>query len=337
MAAQSTAGRALAPNRWIYAVFALLLVGPIAAVGIGAIGSGSFSLKGPGGPLLAYCAGVVSFTSPCVLPLVPIYITHISGAGMRAGQATAGRSATFSHALAFVAGLSVVFIALGASFGLLGSYVLQDHQRELEHVAGVMLLLMGVLLLPEHGRGKPQRLALAVLALTLAFVLLADLNEIREDRRALVELGLALVLVWARYAGFIPLRFFQRTFEVRLEGARPVGYTRSALVGGSFALGWTPCIGPILGSILTVAATSDQALTGLYLLVAYSAGFSIPFLVAGLALSDASAFFKKIQPYTPAIEVVSALMLVGLGTLLWFGRLSSLAQYFTNLGGTPKI
>lgn len=337
MAAQTAAPRTLASARWLYAVFALLLVGPIIAVGAGAIGSQSFSLSGPGGPLLAYCAGVVSFTSPCVLPLVPIYITHISGASIQAGRVTASRRTTFSHALAFITGLSVVFIALGASLGLLGSYFLTDHQRELEHVAGVMLVLMGILLLPELAKRNPRRQALAILALTLAFVVLAELNQVRDDRRALLELTSALALVWLRFAGFLPFRFFQRTFEVDLAKNRTTGYTRSALVGGSFALGWTPCIGPILGSILTVAATSDQALTGLYLLVAYSAGLSIPFLITGLALSDAQAFFRKIQPYTPVIEVVSAAMLVALGSLLWFGRLSSLSQYFTDLGGTPKI
>jgi len=328
MATRSSSFRPFADRRVLYVLFAALALLPLLAFGLGGVGSDSFSLNGPGGPLVAFSAGVLSFVSPCVLPIVPIYITHLSGASVEKGRVTADRRVTFTHALAFVGGLSLVFIVLGTSVGLLGSYFFKDNQRELEQFAGASLVLMGIVLIPAHGRSSPLRAAVLLLALTAVFYFLADAADLRDDRRGLLELGGVLVLVWLRFAGYLQLRFLARTFEVNAGRDRKVGYTRSALVGGAFALGWTPCIGPILGSILTLAATSSQAVTGTYLLLAYSAGFSIPFLITGLALSDVTRFLRKIQPYTPVIEVASAVMLVGLGLLLWYGRITGLNGYF---------
>jgi cytochrome c-type biogenesis protein len=329
MATQNTLGRPIAGRRLAYVVLALLVLVPLLAFGLGPLTSDSFSLDGPGGPLLAFSAGVLSFVSPCVLPIVPIYITHLSGATLQESRGAAARRLTFFHAVAFVAGLSLVFIVLGTSVGLLGSYFFRDNQRELEQGAGVMLILMGTLLIPGNRRRSPLAAAAALLALAATYFFVAEVADLRGDRPALIALGLVLLLAWLRFAGYLPLSLFSRTFEVNLARNRPAGYTRSALVGGAFALGWTPCIGPILGGILTLAATSSQAWTGTYLLVAYSAGFSIPFLVTGLALSDVSRFLRRIQPYTPAVEVLSAVMLVALGLLLWYGRITGLNEYFS--------
>ncbi len=329
MASQRSLGRQFGDRRFVYLVFALLALGPLLAFGLGPLTNESFGLDGPGGPILAFSAGVLSFVSPCVLPLVPIYITHISGASIENGRVVTDRRVTFSHAVAFVAGLSLVFIILGTSVGLLGSYFLKDNQRDLEKVAGVMLLFMGILLIPAHGARSPMRSALVLVVLTVVYLFVAEVASLRGDRVALVQLAAVMGVAWLRFAGYLPLNLLNRTFEVNIGKSRKVGYTRSALFGGAFAVGWTPCVGPILGGILTLAATSNGAWTGTYLLLAYSAGFSIPFLITGLAVSDVSRFLRKIQRYTPTIEVASGLMLIGVGLLLWYGKLTGLNNYFT--------
>lgn len=323
----------LSTRALVYGLLALLALVPIVAFGFGPLGSDSFSLQGPAGPLLAFSAGVLSFVSPCVLPLVPIYITHLSGASIIDGKVTTDRRVTFTHAVAFVAGLSLVFIVVGSSVGVLGSYAFRDHQREMEQAAGVMLILMGLVLIPPHVRATPTRAALILAGLTIAYVLIAEVADLRGQGTELAVLGGVLAIAWLRFSGYLQIPFLARTFEVNVGQQRRTGYTRSALVGGAFALGWTPCVGPILGSILTLAAStsasSGDAWQAVYLLVAYSAGFSIPFLITGLALGDVSKFLRKLTPFTPTIEVASAALLVGLGLLLWYGRLTGLNGFFS--------
>jgi cytochrome c-type biogenesis protein len=330
MAAQATLSRTSDRRIWLYVAFGLLAVGPLAAFTVGGLASDSFSLRGPGGPLLAFSAGVLSFVSPCVLPIVPIYITQISGASFRDGEIIADQRTTFLHGLSFISGLSLVFIALGASAGLIGSFALQDNQRELQQVAGVMLVAMGILLVPDHGRGNTVRSAVALVALALVYLFVAEAANLRGNRTGLLQLGIALALVWLRYSGYLPLSFFSRTLTANVGQNYRVGYGRSAAIGGAFALGWTPCIGPILASILTLASTTSGAspLTGTYLLVAYSAGFSVPFLMTALALGDSRAVFRTISRYSIYIEAASAIMLVGLGILLWYNKVGQLASYF---------
>ena len=331
--------RPTASRNLVYLLLAALALLPLLAFGLGPLTSDSFSLRGPGGPILAFSAGVLSFVSPCVLPIVPIYITHLSGASIENGKIVADRRVTFAHALAFVGGLSLVFIVLGTSAGLLGSYFLRDNQRDLEQIAGVFLIAMGLLMVPSYGRASPMKAGLLLLGLTGFYFFLANVADLRAtadhpaDRTGLLFLGAAMLLAWLRFAGYVQLPFLQRTWEIDVAKNRQVGYTRSALIGGAFALGWTPCVGPVLGSILglalTTSASTADTFTATYLLVAYSAGFSIPFLITGLALSDVTAFFRKIQRYTPIIETASAVMLIGLGLLLWYGRITGLNELFS--------
>lgn len=329
MATRTGSAHPIAGRRLLYLAFALLGVAPVVAFAVGPLTSDSFGLRGPGGPILAFSAGVLSFVSPCVLPLVPIYITHLSGASIEGGRVVADRRVTFLHAVSFILGLSIVFIVLGAGVGLLGSYFFRDNQRELEQGAAVMLAAMGILLIPGHTRRTPLTAGLALLGLAAVYFFIAQVADLRGDRPGLAALGLVLLVAWLRFAGYLPLSVFSRTFEVDLARNRQVGYTRSGLVGAAFAIGWTPCIGPILGSILTLGLSTSDGVTATYLLAAYSAGFSIPFLLTGLMLGDATRLLKKVQPYTPAIEVISAVMLVALGLLLWYGRLTGLNDYFS--------
>ncbi len=329
MATQRAFGRPLLSRTNLYILFVVLALIPVVAFGIGPLSSTSLNLKGPAGPFLAFSAGVLSFVSPCVLPMVPIFIAQISGSSIQNGNFTADRRVTFTHAIAFVTGLSIVFISLGAAAGLLGSYFLVDNQRELGDIAGTVLVLMGVLVIPPRGRADPLKSAVLLIALTFVFLFLAKVAGLQDDRSRLLLLALVLVAVWLRFAGYLQLALFSRTVEVRIGSNRPVGYLRSGFVGGAFGLGWTPCVGPILGSILTLAADSGGALRGTYLLSWYSLGLAVPFLIAGLAVSDVNRFMRKIQPYTPVIEVVSGLMLIGVGVLLISGRLTGLNDLFS--------
>jgi len=329
MATQGMFGRPVGSRANLYLLFGVLAVIPVVAFALGPLSSSSFSLTGPGGPFLAFSAGVLSFVSPCVLPMVPIFIAQVSGSSIQNGKFTADRKVTFTHAVAFCLGLSLVFISLGAAAGLLGSYFLVDNQRELGEIAGAVLVFMGILVVPPRGRADPFKSALLLVALTAVYFFLAELAELKDDRLRLVLLGAVLLAVWMRFAGYLQLAIFSRTVEVRLAQNKPVSYLRSGVVGAAWGLGWTPCIGPILASILTLAADSGGALRGTHLLTWYALGLSVPFLIAGLAISDVNRFMKRIQPYTPVIEVLSGVMLIGVGVLLISGRLTALNDYFT--------
>jgi cytochrome c-type biogenesis protein len=329
MATQRVFGRPVGSRANLYLLFGLLALIPVVAFAVGPLSSSSFDLEGPAGPFLAFSAGVLSFVSPCVLPMVPIFIAQVSGSSIENGNFTADRRVTFTHAVAFVIGLSLVFIGLGALAGLVGSYFLVDNQRELGEIAGAILVFMGILVVPPRGRADPLKSALMLIALTAVYFALAEIAQLKDERLRLVLLGLVLLAVWLRFAGYLQLSLFSRTVEVRVANNRPVGYLRSGLVGSAWGLGWTPCVGPILASILTIAGQSGSALQGTYLLTWYAAGLSVPFLIAGLAISDVNRFMKRIQPYTPAIEVISGVMLIVVGVLLISGRLTGLNQYFS--------
>jgi cytochrome c-type biogenesis protein len=329
MATQRVFGRPVGSRANLYLLFGLLALIPVVAFAVGPLSSSSFDLEGPAGPFLAFSAGVLSFVSPCVLPMVPIFIAQVSGSSIENGNFTADRRVTFTHAVAFVIGLSLIFIGLGALAGLVGSYFLVDNQRELGEIAGAILVFMGILVVPPRGRADPLKSALMLIALTAVYFALAEIAQLKDERLRLLLLGLVLLAVWLRFAGYLQLSLFSRTVEVRVANNRPVGYLRSGLVGSAWGLGWTPCVGPILASILTIAGESGSALRGTYLLTWYAAGLSVPFLIAGLAISDVNRFMKRIQPYTPAIEVISGVMLIAVGVLLISGRLTGLNQYFS--------
>ncbi|MEX1104490.1 MAG: cytochrome c biogenesis protein CcdA [Dehalococcoidia bacterium] len=328
MAATRSASRPPLTRQGVYVLLFALAAAPVVLFAVGPIESGDFSLSGPGGPLLAFSAGLLSFASPCVLPLVPVYITHISGSSFENGRIVADRRVTFSHAVVFVLAFSTVFVLLGTAVGLFGSYLLTDNQRDLEKYAGALLVIMGVIVIPPRGRGDPLRSALLLIGLTGLYLSLVNLADLRGDRDRILLLAGVLLLVWLRFAGYLQLSLFSRTVEVRLGDSREVSYVRTGLIGTGWALGWTPCFGPVLGSILTLASTSGDALQGTYLLAAYSAGLAVPFLIMGLALSDAQGVLRKMQKYSGAIQVISGLLLIAVGTLLITGRLAALNEYF---------
>lgn len=221
---------------------------------------------------VAFGAGVVSFLSPCVLPLVPVYIANMAGVSVLDRNSRISFRTPLIHTLIFVAGFTVVFAGLGASAGLVGFYS-GAHSDVLTKVAGALLIFFGI-------------------------VLLASLR-----------------IRWLNYEKHIG--------NTLLVGA---GHTRSLLIGAAFALGWTPCVGPILGGILTLAYDSGTAWKGAYLLVVYSLGLGLPFLIMSFAVAPISAYLKQFRRYMPLASLVGGLLLIVMGILMYFDQLAPLSD-----------
>lgn len=230
------------------------------------------------GFLVAFLAGLLSFLSPCVLPLVPSYLGFITG--MTLPEVSGRRRAVLTHALLFVAGFSLVFVLLGASATALGR-ALNYYQVWLQRVGGVLIILFGLLCLGVFKVGL-----------------------LTQERR------------------------------IHLE-RKPVGYLGSLLVGMAFAAGWTPCIGPVLGGILGLAATSNDVTRGMQLLAAYSAGLAVPFLIAAVAVESFLDWFQRFRRFLPWVMRVSGVMLIVVGVLLVSGEFTRLAGWLQGL--TPDF
>lgn len=213
----------------------------------------------------ALAAGVISFLSPCVLPLVPPYLIYLTGATIEHvasdEEQSVSKRAVMLSALVFVAGFSTVFVALGASASLIGGLI-RAWSAQLSIVAGIAIILMGL-----------------------------------------------------HFLGLTRIRFLMR--EGRLPIPKPVGLWGAYVMGLAFAFGWTPCIGPILAAILSVAASEATVAKGAGLLAVYSAGLGIPFLIAALMVEQFSSMFARMKKYLATIEhIMGVLMiLVGIGFL----------------------
>ena len=223
--------------------------------------------------LVAFLAGLLSFLSPCVLPLVPSYLSFLTGVSGVA-ELGARRHLALLHALLFVAGFSLVFIALGATATELGR-LLRAEQRWLERAGGVLIIVFGLYSL-----------------------------------------------------GVLRLPFLAREARVQLAD-KPLGFLGSALVGMAFGAGWTPCIGPILGSILLYTSTRADLGQGLGLLFAYSLGLALPFLVAAWALESFLAWFQRFRRYLGWVEKVAGALLLVAGVLMLTGSFTLLSGWFS--------
>jgi cytochrome c-type biogenesis protein len=225
------------------------------------------------GIAVAFAAGLLSFLSPCVLPLVPSYIGFLTG--MTLPENGVRRRTALLHGLLFVCGFGLVFILLGASATAVGR-ALNYYQTWVQRVGGVLIIGFGLL--------------------CLGWAPKAWLHERRVH--------------WER---------------------KPVGYLGSALVGMTFAAGWTPCIGPVLGGILGLAATSADVGQGMLLLAVYSAGLALPFLLAALAFESFLDWFQRFRPFLPWVMRVSGILLVVVGLLLVTGQFTRLAGWLEGL------
>ena len=230
------------------------------------------------GVAVAFTAGLLSFLSPCVLPLVPSYVTFITGLSLE--DASRARRASFVHALLFVVGFSLIFLALGASATALGR-VLFSQRVWISRIGGALVVLFGFYLL-----------------------------------------------------GAFDAAFLARERRVHLAD-KPVGYLGTLLVGVAFGAGWTPCIGPILGAILALTATTADLRQGLLLLGAYSLGLALPFIASALAVERFFSTFRRIRPYMGAVTRASGALLIGVGVLMMTSYFTRLAGYLQAL--TPDV
>jgi len=227
---------------------------------------------------IAFGAGLLSFLSPCVLPLIPSYVTFITGLSLE--DLTRARRAALLHGTLFVIGFSAIFLALGASASLVGQLLLQ--QRDIiNRVGGVVVVVFGLYLLGVF-----------------------DIGVLTRERR----LHLA---------------------------NRPLGYAGSVFVGVAFGAGWTPCLGPILGSILIYTSSQADLGRGMALLSAYSAGLAVPFLAAALAVERFVVFLQKVRRYLVWVSRVAGVLMIGVGILMLTNYFTILASYLQSL--TPEV
>lgn len=229
---------------------------------------------------VAFIAGIVSFLSPCVLPIVPSYVTFITG--MTLDELTvrgtaAARAKAALHAALFVLGFTLVFVTLGATATVFGA-VLQRSLPLLQQIGGILITLFGLYLV-----------------------------------------------------GLLRLPSLMRERRVHLA-SRPAGLAGSVLVGVAFGAGWTPCVGPVLASILLYAGTSATMSQGMLLLGAYAIGLGIPFFVAAVGLNWYIAGARRLTRWLRPVEIVAGSLLIAVGVLLFTGRFTTLTAYLAGFG-----
>jgi cytochrome c-type biogenesis protein len=222
--------------------------------------------------LIAFAGGLLSFLSPCVLPLVPGYISLMSGVSIdHLGEGVAGsRRAVIANSLAFNAGLSVIFLALGGTAGLLGAAIINN----------IWVRIIG---------------------------------------------GLVIIIFGLHLIGLLKIKYLYKDTR-QFSNEKPRGVWGSLTLGIAFAAGWTPCIGPILGGIIGLAATSGGWKGGLLLSAFYSAGLSVPFLITGLGINQFLSFYGKFRRHLHKVEVVSGVILIVIGLLVMSNRVTMLAS-----------
>jgi cytochrome c-type biogenesis protein len=227
------------------------------------------------GIVLAFTAGLLSFLSPCVLPLIPSYVTFITGLSLEDVQRS--RRAALVHSLLFVLGFTLIFLAFGAAATGLGQLLL-FYRVWISRIGGVLIIVFGLYML-----------------------------------------------------GVFNIALFSQERRVHIAD-KPVGYLGTLLVGIAFGAGWTPCIGPILGSILTYAASSADMSRGLWLLLAYSLGLAVPFLLAAVAVERFLGFFSRMKRQMNWITRTSGVLMIIVGIMMvtnYFTILASFLQQYT--------
>ena len=284
----------------------------------------------------AFVAGIISFLSPCVLPLVPGYVSMLSGIGveqLKAGQPA--RNSLLASSSAFVLGFSVVFIGFGASASAVGQFLVQ-HKSLMGPLAGAVVILFGLHLVGWLIK-LPVNAGLAI------GVVLAFGGAILWRRMGTEAMGpggilgsvqlLSVSLIFL--AGPSMTRWLNRDFrfqnlggqtgEQARSGGALSGVTSGFLLGFAFAFGWTPCIGPILAAVLVLAANAETISRGVFLLAIYSAGLAVPFLLTAIGINRFLRFYQGFRRYLHAVEVLSGVLLLFVGGLIFLNRLTWLS------------
>ena len=269
----------------------------------------------------AFVAGLVSFLSPCVLPLVPGYISMLSGIGveqLKEGQTP--RGGLLASALAFVFGFSIVFITFGASASAVGSFLVRNRSL-LAPLAGALIVLFGL-----HLVGWLAKISLRA-GFVIGILLLAA-GVVLNLRPGIAGAALKAIHFYAVAIIFLlgpaMTRWLNRDVHFRNLGGQP-GILSGFLMGFAFAFGWTPCIGPILAGVLAIAATRETIGQGVFLLACYSAGLAIPFLVTALGIGGFLKFYQRFRRHLHTVEVFSGALLLAVGGLVFMNRLTWLS------------
>jgi cytochrome c-type biogenesis protein len=293
--------------------------------------------------LAAFVAGLISFLSPCVLPLVPGYISMLSGIGveqLRRGEKP--RGSLLASSFAFVMGFSAVFVAFGASASAVGQFLLQN-KNLLAPFAGAIIVLFGLHLIGLLGR-IPVRAGLIVGAV-LAFAGLAIWMRLGEGSPRSLGPAQLISVSLIFLTGPMLTRWLNRDVHFRNLGSRTdqdssagpfAGVLSGFLLGFAFAFGWTPCIGPILAGVLAMAATSETISRGVFMLAVYSAGLAIPFLLTALGINQFLGFYQRFRRHLHAVEVGSGILLLAVGSLIFVNRLTLLSGKLSFLNGFVK-
>ncbi|HOP74435.1 MAG TPA: cytochrome c biogenesis protein CcdA [Bacillota bacterium] len=227
---------------------------------------------------MAFAGGVLSFLSPCILPLAPGYLGMISGVSVgKINDAADGRQKIILSTVSFILGFSLVFVMLGLASSLIGQ-LLRGSRMLFAQIGGVIVILLGL-----------------------------------------------------HQTGLLPIAWLYR--ERRVNATPGIGMGGAFLTGLAFAFGWTPCVGPILGGILAVAGNQDTMGAGLVLLMAYSVGLGLPFLVLAIAFEKISVQLNKLKPYMKYLQWLSGGLLILMGLLLVTNNLTVLTQWFMRITG----
>lgn len=229
---------------------------------------------------IAFAAGLLSFLSPCVLPLVPSYVVFITGLSFEEltheHSKQKLRRIILIHSLLFILGFSFLFTALGASASLLGQF-LSEYRDAIRIIGGILIILFGLFI-----------------------------------------------------SGIFSLSFLQQEKKIHLQH-KPIGYLGTFFVGVTFAAGWTPCVGPILSSILLYASTAENMVSGIFLLLAYSLGLGLPFFICSLALNSFLATFQKARRYIGLFTKIGGVLLILVGVLLLTNSFEVLNDWLNRL------
>lgn len=227
--------------------------------------------------LLAFSAGFLSFLSPCVLPLIPAYISYLTGSSIK--ELKDGRSKYFTlyKSFGFVLGFSIIFILMGVSITSIGKLLI-THKELFRKLGGIIIVIFG-----------------------------------------LHTLGVIKIKLFYREKRFLRFNKFKGPFS-------------GIIMGIAFASGWTPCIGPILSSILIYATSMNSVGRGVLLLVMYSLGLAVPFIFTAMAIENFTEHFKKFSKYLPLISIISGILMIIMGIVIFTNKLAILSSYsnFTN-------
>ncbi len=269
----------------------------------------------------AFLAGVLAFLSPCVLPIIPAYLSYISGVGIEEVQREQRllNFKIFFATLFFVLGFAIVFTLLGAGASFIGQF-LRTYQTEIAKVGGGLVIFFGLHFAGAFLRPNFLKELIAVQAFLTSLHLLGVIGK-----EVFFNLTGALAIVLALYLFGVHEYLYR---QLKREAKTKASYLGAFIIGVIFAFGWTPCIGPILGSILFLASQQDTVGKGATMLLLFSFGLGVPFLIAGLMFSLFLSFVRKFGRFFGVVEFVGGLLLVSLGLMLVLDKLS----WFASLG-----